>query len=200
MDTDIGIPGASLMPGDHICGFFFGVAERDEVLLPYLRKGIEAGHKCLCIVDASEPSTVIAALGDGVDVDGAVSSRQLEVLPAGDAYLRTGTFATEDMLNFLRDNVGRATTGGYHFARIAGETTWLFDDPPGADQFIDYEAEINRYAPEYPQSILCLYDLARFGGGMMVDLLKTHPKILLGGLLIDNPHYLTPDEFRATRR
>jgi hypothetical protein len=35
---------------------------------------------------------------------------------------------------------------------------------------------------------------------MMVDLIKTHPKLLLGGLLIDNPHYLSPDEFRATRR
>jgi hypothetical protein len=83
---------------------------------------------------------------------------------------------------------------------VAGETTWLFDDPPGADEFVEYESELNRYTTQYPQSILCLYDLERFGGGMMVDLIKTHPKLLLGGLLIDNPHYLSPDEFRATRR
>jgi hypothetical protein len=53
---------------------------------------------------------------------------------------------------------------------------------------------------KYPQMILCLYDLARLGGGMVVDLLKTHPKILLGGLVLENPHYLTPDELRALRR
>ena len=34
---------------------------------------------------------------------------------------------------------------------------------------------------------------------MIVDVLKTHKKVLLGGLVLDNPHYLTPDEFRATR-
>jgi hypothetical protein len=37
------------------------------------------------------------------------------------------------------------------------------------------------------------------GGSTMVDLLRTHPRLLLGGMVIDNPHYLTPDEFRLAR-
>jgi hypothetical protein len=28
---------------------------------------------------------------------------------------------------------------------------------------------------------------------------KTHPKALLGGMVIDNPYYLDPDEFLASR-
>jgi hypothetical protein len=201
MDSAFGIPGASLEPGDHICAFFFGLEERDEILLPYLRTGLDAGQKCLCIVDACEPSAVISGLGEGDHVQGAVDSRQLEVLRATQAYLRTGEFSTKQMIEFFRDTVGQATRdGAYRFARVAGETTWLFDDPPGAEEFIDYESELNRYMPEYPQSVLCLYDLEHFGGGLMVDLLKTHPKIVLGGFLIDNPHYLTPEEFRATQR
>jgi hypothetical protein len=201
IDTEFGIPGASLEPGDHICAFFFGLEERDEILLPYLRTGLDAGQKCICIVDASEPSAVISGLGEGDHVQAAVDSRQLEVLRATQAYLRTGEFSTKLMIEFFRDNVGQATRdGAYRFARLAGETTWLFDEPPGAEEFIEYESELNRYMPEYPQSILCLYDLEHFGGGLMVDLLKTHPKIVLGGLLIDNPHYLTPEEFRATQR
>jgi hypothetical protein len=47
--------------------------------------------------------------------------------------------------------------------------------------------------------IMCLYDLDDFGGGMIVDVLKTHKKLLLGGLVLDNPHYLSPAEFRASR-
>jgi hypothetical protein len=35
---------------------------------------------------------------------------------------------------------------------------------------------------------------------MLVDLVKTHPKLLLGGVVIDNPYALSPDEFLATRR
>ena len=33
----------------------------------------------------------------------------------------------------------------------------------------------------------------------MVDLLRTHPKLLLVGLVIDNPHYLSPDDYLTTR-
>jgi hypothetical protein len=82
---------------------------------------------------------------------------------------------------------------------VTGEAGWLLEGPPVAEEFIDFESQLNNSAPRYPQVILCLYDLERFGGGMLVDILKTHKKLLLGGLVVENPHYLTPDEFRATR-
>ena len=56
------------------------------------------------------------------------------------------------------------------------------------------ESEMNRYLPLFPQVILCLYDLDRFGAGIIVDLLKTHPQVLVGGLLVSNPYHQTPDE------
>jgi len=34
----------------------------------------------------------------------------------------------------------------------------------------------------------------------MVELLRTHPKLLVGGLSLDNPHYLGPDAYVASRR
>ena len=37
----------------------------------------------------------------------------------------------------------------------------------------------------------------RFGVSMLVDVLKTHPKVLLDGMVLDNPHYLTPREYLA---
>ena len=35
---------------------------------------------------------------------------------------------------------------------------------------------------------------------MMLDLVRTHPKLLLGGLVIENPHYLTPDDYLALKQ
>ena len=89
---------------------------------------------------------------------------------------------------------------GFEFVRNSGDTSGvagLFDD---FDEFAVYESHINRLATEYPQAVLCLYDLALVGGGMMLDLLRTHPKLLLGGLLIENPHYLTPDEYLTLKQ
>ncbi len=36
--------------------------------------------------------------------------------------------------------------------------------------------------------------LTLFGGGFLVDLLRTHPKLLLGGLVLENPHYIPPEQ------
>jgi hypothetical protein len=103
------------------------------------------------------------------------------------------------MITFFEDSVGRAMSGNYRFARVFGEMSWALRDLPGFDELSLFESEFNRYVRRYPQWGLCLYDLERFGGGILVDVLKTHPKILLGGMVLDNPHYLTPDEFLAQR-
>jgi len=34
---------------------------------------------------------------------------------------------------------------------------------------------------------------------MVLDVLKTHPKAMLGGMVINNPYYLEPDDFLASR-
>jgi hypothetical protein len=44
---------------------------------------------------------------------------------------------------------------------------------------------------------VCLYDLEQFGSAVIFNLLKTHPILLLGGLLLENPHYKSPDEVLA---
>ena len=47
----MGRPGMAMAPGDHICAFYRGPAQRDEVLLPYLREGILAGDRVICVMD-----------------------------------------------------------------------------------------------------------------------------------------------------
>jgi hypothetical protein len=196
----LGVAGVQVKPGDHICAFYVGLEERDQVLLPYLREGLLAGDKVICVVDASEPSEVLASIGPDVDVDGCIASQQFELRPSSEAYLPEGSFSTGDMLEFWNASVGAALgEGGYTFARAVGEMTWALRDAPGVEELVGYESELNRFMPKYPQLILCLYDLTRFGGGIVVDMLKTHPKLLLGGMLLDNPYYLSPDEFLAVR-
>jgi hypothetical protein len=77
--------------------------------------------------------------------------------------------------------------------------TWALRRLPGVEELVRYEAKLNEFLPRYPQVILCLYELHRFSGDVLVDVLKTHPKVLLGGMLLRNPYYLEPDEFLAGR-
>jgi hypothetical protein len=196
---ELGIPGLQLTMGDHICAFYRGCGERDEILIPYLQAGLRIGDKCICVVDAADPREVLAALGSEMEVDRWISDSQLELRASTDAYLRSGRFCTEEMLAFWENFIGPAVAGRFRFARSVGEMTWALRQAPGVEELVGYESELNRFLPRYPQVILCLYDLERFSGEIIIDVLKTHPRVLLGGMVLDNPYYLEPDEFLAVR-
>jgi hypothetical protein len=196
----LGIPGVQLSPGDHICAFYPGVAERDEILIPYLSEGLAAGEKCICVVDGVDPEAVLTALRSEVDLGPCLGLHQLDVHRSQETYLSGGGFAIEAMLDFWDRSIGGALAGGFSFARAVGEMTWALRQMPGVEDLMGYEARLNKFLPRYPQVLLCLYDLDRFSGEVLVDVLKTHPKVLLGGMVLDNPYYLEPDEFLATRQ
>jgi len=195
----LGVNGLSIPPGTHICAFFRGVNERNEIMVPFLREGLREGNKCLCIIDEDVDEVRDAFAADAGPPNGA-AHHQLDILSSKETYLRNGAFSTQEMLDYWDDSVGAALNDdGFPFVRSTGETTWTVKELPGLDDFLTYEAELNRFLPRYPQVILCLYDLDHFGGKILVDILKTHPKVLMGGTVLENLHYLEPDEFLASR-
>lgn len=192
----MGRPGVSVMPGDHICAFYRGATQRDEVLVPFLREGILAGDKCICVMDDPDTERVLGALSD-LDVDRSLRTGQFDLMCSDTAYFPDGCFAVEQMLGFWERGVGAAVNEfGYPFVRTVGEMTWALRDLPGVEDLLIYEARLNRTLPRFPQVSLCLYDLERFTDGqVLMELLRTHPKVLLSGQLLENPWYVDPDDY-----
>jgi hypothetical protein len=84
------------------------------------------------------------------------------------------------------------------FGSVRAVETWSDRDVvPDRAELLGLEAEMNRYLPLFPQVIVCLYDITRFGGGIVVDLLKSHSRVLVGDRLFENPYAMTPDEIMA---
>jgi len=195
----MGLPGVTIAPGDHICAFYRGVAQRDDVLVPFLREGMLAGDKCICVMDDPDTERVVGPLSAELDVELSQRTGQLELMCSDSAYLPGGYFAIEEMLEFWKRGIGSAVEdAGFGFVRAVGEMTWALRDLPGVEQLVTYEARLNEFLPKYPQVILCLYDLERFTDGqVLMGLLRTHPKVLLSGQLLENPWYTEPDEYLA---
>jgi hypothetical protein len=195
-----GVPGVEFNPGDHVCAMYLGADQRDEFLIPYLRSGLLAGDKCICVQDTRMDADMRAGLGAEVDVESYLRSAQLEMKSAADTYLTAHEFVAGEMLAFWESQVSPALASGtYAFARVAGEMPAALRTEAGIDAFMDYESDLNDYVPRYAQVLLCMYDLSLFGGGIIPDLLRTHPRVLLGGMVLDNPHFLPPDSYRARR-
>jgi hypothetical protein len=192
--------GLQLSPGQHICGFYRKAAERDDILIPFLADGLQAGDKCTCVVDSCTPGDVLAKLAEQLEVDAYLSVSQLEVLDSEGTYLAGERFLPERMLQFWEAKARASPCAqGAGFARNIGDMSWAHRKRPGVGELIGYESELNRIMSNFPQVNLCLYDLTRCSGDLIMDVLKTHPKALLGGMVIDNPYYLEPDEFLASR-
>jgi hypothetical protein len=193
---DFGLAGVDLEAGDHICALYLGQQERDDIVLPYLRAGLRAGDKCIAVVDAAPDDHTLAGIGNEQEIGGYVASKQLEVHTTVDTYLQVAPFSPERMIEFWDGTVGAAMrSGSFRFARVSGEVPFAVRTAPLRTQFFEYEAALNRFAPRYPQTLLCLYDLSRFGGGFLVDIMRTHPRLLMGGLILENPHYRPPGDF-----
>jgi DNA-binding CsgD family transcriptional regulator len=199
-DVSLGISGAGeVRPGTHLCALYSGPEERDRLLLPFLREGIREGHKCLCLVDDVEPATV----RHQVEAPGTSSvlqrADQLDIDHASSVYLQSGKFSVAHMTSFLETSLNEATQQHFPLLRAAGEMSWVLPMPVGADDFFVYESAVNDVVAGAQAVFMCLYDLQRFSVQMLVDILKTHPHVLLDNSVIDNPHYVTPTEYLAGR-
>ncbi len=192
----LGILDRSVPSGTHICTFFSGPAGRDEVVMPFLAEGIRAGQKCICILDSLGPADVLERLGHQVDLGRSVETGQLELATPADAYLRTGKFSADDMLAYWENAAATALSGGeFSLTRATGEMPSVLHQPEGRAEFFRSEARLNDFIPSYPQVIVCLYDLQRFGAEVLMDALRTHPMVVVDGMVHENPYYIEPSDF-----
>jgi MEDS: MEthanogen/methylotroph, DcmR Sensory domain len=197
-EVDLGVEGLTCAPGDHICGVYRGVVERDRIVLPCLEAGLLAGHKCVCIVDVEDPTEILAALSDRVDARLLADNKQLDVVRASDVDLRSaGSYSVPEILSVWKATISDAMySGRFDLVQTVKclERNYV---QPNPSALLMLESEVNRFLPLFPQVVLCLYDLDRFDASIVVDLVKTHPKILLENMVCDNPYFMTPDELLA---
>ena len=114
--VDIGIPGVDqIPPGTHLCALYSGSGERDDLLFPFLSKGLRDGDTCLCYIDGLEPGAVRAqAVGEAGVAD--PPTDRFDVRPASEVYLQSGKFSVEHMTSVLSDNLERGGRGGLRTA------------------------------------------------------------------------------------
>jgi hypothetical protein len=68
------------------------------------------------------------------------------------------------------------------------------EDFPGVHDILEYETRLNYLLPQYHDPVVCTYDLSRFDAGVVIDIMRTHPMVIVGGILQENPFFVPPDE------
>jgi hypothetical protein len=195
MDNRIAIAG-TLMDAYHVCAFFDSRDQEYEALIPYYRQAVEAGEKNFHIIDPSLVDEHRARLeSSGIDTHQCEACGQLEVVTWPEAYLDDeGKFDKERMLRMVDRLTGSGRDAGFTRLRIMGNMDWAFEDVAAAPELIEYEAEVNEIIERNRQPAVCVYDMAKLSGAMLMDVLRTHPLTLINGVVQENPFFIPPSE------
>jgi len=177
----------------HVCAFVKGQTEADTVLDPFVQDGVERGDRLLYLVDPAEPAAPLTRLRRlGYDTAALLDDHRCEVHTWAETYLRTGDFDQDDMLEQLEGMLGAAPEPRI---RLLADMGWAAGDPDAAEHLIEFEARANFLHARPPHVVICAYDTSRFDGAFIVDILRTHPMVLIGGILQENPFFVPPEEF-----
>lgn len=194
-DAEFDPGGFSLNGERHICAFFHDKDEEYRTLLPFIAEGIRNGEKAIHLIDENYREAHTRRLQDGgIDVRSVTASGQLEIRGWGDAYLDRGRFDIDAMLSMIETLLDKARAQGYPRSRLVADMAWALMNRPGVTDLIAYEARLNTLLEGRDDPVICVYDLSRFGGAVVMDVMKTHPLAVVGGVMQHNPFFIAPLE------
>jgi hypothetical protein len=179
----------------HVCAFFASPDDEYRTLLPFIRDGLAAGDRLVHIIPRDRTDNAARLRTGGVDVDAARANHQLETLVSENTYLRNGRFDQEAMLDLVQQVLKAGRDLGFPLTRLIAHGEHMTQDVDGASSFVEYESKLNYILPDYPDTVVCTYDLNRVNAGVAIDVMRTHPMVIIGGILQENPFFLPPDEF-----
>jgi len=201
----ISLAGFQLGEVRHVCAFFANDEEEYRVLLPFIKEGLERGDKAIQVVNPQQRDEHLRRLdAAGIDSAAAQQAGQLEIKINTEAYLPDGKFDQDRMLETFEKLASGNETGGFPLSRIVCRMDWVVGDRSRLENVIEFESRVNDVWSRHDDAVICTYHLAKFSGDAVIDIMRTHPLVIVGGTLQQNPFFLPPDqflsEFRARRK
>ena len=193
--TAIHLAGSVVGRARHIAAFFHSEAEQYRVLAPFIAEGLEQGQRSLHFVDPLEGDAHAQRLLEaGVNIEPAKEKGQAQLVPWQETYLRGGHFDQAAMLTLAQEVINEGSSKGFSLTRLVADMEWALEDRPGVEDLAEYEARLNYILPKFDDVVVCVYDLRKFSGEIIADVLRSHPAVVIGGALRENPFYAPPDQ------
>jgi hypothetical protein len=177
----------------HVCAFVNGPAEQEQFVDPFVIEGLERGENVLFLVDPAERGERVNHLRRlGLDMPALLEQRRCELRTWTETYLRGGNFDPFAMLDLLDEFLLGAPSPRI---RMIAEMSWANSRDEIGAQLIEFEARANFVHAQHQHVVICVYDVSKFDGAFVLDILRTHPMVLIGGMLQLNPFFFPPEAF-----
>lgn len=200
----ISLAGSELGEVRHVCALFNSDDEEYRVLLPFIKEGFERGDKAIHVVNPDQREDHLQRLSEaGVDTATAQQRGQFELRTNTETYLRDGRFDQDRMLEVFEQAASSNAKSGFSLSRIVCRMNWAAEGRTHLNNLIEFESRVNDVWRRHEDAVICTYHLAQFSGDTVIDIMRTHPVVIIGGILQQNPFFVPPErflpEFRARK-
>ena len=177
----------------HVCLHFHDRAELWRLFRPYVLEHTQRGQPMLYVHEEQSRADVLTRLrAEDLDPEKLTADGLLQLLVPSQAYLRSGSFAPERMIDFMEAAILDRRAAGFETMLISGEMTWCLSGAPGVEGMIEYESRLNELLARYPKvTIVCHYDMHRLSGAITLGALCSHPHVQLPDRLVPG-YYVSP--------
>lgn len=181
--------------GLHICGLYETEKERDEIIYGFLHQGdLEGDRQFYCPVEQSKDTFINTYTRLYPECQHHLHDpEQFTIMSARELYYPEGYFSPLSMDQGLDSFYRESQKKGKKNIRATAEMIWALEAIPGIEHLMVYESRLNYFIPGKPWISICLYNINKFSGNTIMNVLRTHPFTISGGIITENPYYLDPD-------
>jgi hypothetical protein len=194
-NAELGFTSENFPQGTHMCYIYSDDEERESIISKFIKSGLDTNEKVAYFAHAMNQSDMLELLEKNNAGLTEENSKHFIVAKAKDTYCPSGEFVVEDMVERLIGFYRSTIQEGYSGARVSGEMAWALEGVPGSERLMVYESMGDIVLKPNPVTVICQYDARKFDGVTLLNCLKVHPYMIVRGQVVQNPYYLSHEEF-----
>jgi len=174
----------ALLPVDHACLTFSDPDERLDLVAAFVRDGLEASNKVLCLTDSIAPERLRAELADRGVPERPLLPDQLTIAASEESWLRNGGAR---MVRWLARELDDAQRDGFAGLRVTADMCWISRPGAGADELPVFESDVDKLFGDGRLTAICQYDREIFDAVTLAFAAAVHPLAVAAAVYYEDP-------------
>lgn len=165
--------------GTHFCQFYQTNEDLMDLLIPYLKAGLEGNELCIWILSGplsvEEAKEALEKTIPCFDVY--LRREQIKIISSTNWYGKNSIFDSELVLNNLFEKANDSVANDYSCLRLFENISWL--QRKSWSNFINYQKKMNFITDRTPLIALCAYPLDLCSETDIMDIVANHQFVLV---------------------
>jgi signal transduction histidine kinase len=160
--------------GSHFCQFYETKQDMHELLVPFMKAGLENNEFCLWVIaETITKEECISVLQQQIpNIELHLHRGHMEILKHDEWYLDKGQFNSAKVIKAWGTKLEQALANGFDGMRVNGNEAWL--RLRDWKDFMDYEKRLNAIISDWKIIVLCTYKLANIDATVILDVAHAH--------------------------